>query len=110
MGVYHFVGSYCEIDGGRVKLERFGQRIELTDDIAKTVIMGGGAILPEAEFKRLGFTDAELKDYQFPGPQENAPEGFRAKKKAALVAYAELAKRLGAGGSLDVPAETKGGK
>ena len=67
MNVYHFVGSYCEIDGGRIKLERFGQRVELPEDVAGIVIRGGGAILPEAEFARPGFTEQELSLYAYPG-------------------------------------------
>jgi len=90
MGVYRFVGSYCEIDNGRIKLDRFGQRVELGDDVADTVIRGGGAILPEEDFERLGFTAEELAAYAYPGQQESAPEGFKEKRNAAHLAYCRL--------------------
>ncbi len=89
MAVYHFVGSYCEIDAGRIKLDKFGQRIELDDKLAEIVIKGGGAILPEDKFKAISFTDEELKDFAYPGARENAPESFKARVKAAHIAFCD---------------------
>lgn len=90
MSTYRFVGSYCEIDGGRIKLERFGQRIELPDEVAETVIRGGGAILPEADFESLGFTEQEISLYAYPGQQIGAPEAFTRKQQEAHRAFCEL--------------------
>lgn len=90
MSVYCFVGSYCEIDGGRIKLERFGQKIDLPEEIAATVISGGGAILPEADFEGLAFTEQEMSLYAYPGPQASAPEAFQRKRAAAHAAFCEL--------------------
>ncbi|MDE2103019.1 MAG: hypothetical protein KGL39_37590 [Patescibacteria group bacterium] len=87
MGMYRFVGSYCEIDGGRIKLERFGQQIELSDEVAEVVVKGGGAIIPEAEFEQIGFTEQELSLYAYPGQQSGAPEAWITKRKAAHLAY-----------------------
>jgi len=87
MGKYRFVGSYCEIDGGRIKLERFGQQIELPDEVAEIVVKGGGAIIPEADFEKLGFTEQELSLYAFPGQQVGAPDAFTVKHHAAHVAF-----------------------
>ncbi|MGE5568544.1 MAG: hypothetical protein ACM3S5_05845 [Rhodospirillales bacterium] len=94
MSVYHFVGSYTEIGGGRIKLERFGQRVELPDDLADNIVKGGGAILPEAEFNQLGFTEQELSLYAYPGQWEGAPEAFTSKQKAAHVAFAAYKERV----------------
>ena len=87
MSTYNFVGSYCEIDGGRIKLEKFGQRIDLPEDLAAVVIKGGGAILPEAEFESLGFTEQEISLYAYPGQQASAPEAFLAKRTQAHAAF-----------------------
>jgi hypothetical protein len=97
MHTYYFVGSYCEIDGGRIKLERFGQRIDLPEDLATTVILGGGAILPEADFESLGFTEQEISLYAYPGQQATAPEAFLKKRSQAHVAFCGLRESLGAG-------------
>jgi hypothetical protein len=90
MGVYRFVGSYCEIDNGRIKMDRFGQRVEFSGDVADTVIRGGGAILPEEDFENLGFTADEQAAYAYPGQQESAPESFKTKRNEAHLAYCRL--------------------
>jgi hypothetical protein len=98
MKPYFFVGSYCEIDGGRVKLERFGQRIELPDELAATVVRGGGAVLPEAKFDEIGFTEQELKQYAYPGQRLGAPEAFNAKVVEAHRAFCEYREQVKNGG------------
>ncbi|MFN3323418.1 MAG: hypothetical protein ACK5AZ_07980 [Bryobacteraceae bacterium] len=90
MNTYRFVGSYCEIDNGRIKLERFGQRIELPENVAETIIRGGGAILPEAEFNAIGFTEQELELYAYPGQQATAPGAFQRKRAKAHRKFCEL--------------------
>jgi hypothetical protein len=87
MGAYRFVGSYCEIDGGRIKLDRFGQQVELPDEVAEIVVKGGGAIIPEADFEALGLTEQEVSLYAYPGQQAGAPEVFLVKQKAAWMAF-----------------------
>lgn len=99
MSTYHFVGSYCEIDNGRIKLERFGQRIELPENVAETVIRGGGAILPEADFNAIGFTEQEISLYAYPGQQATAPEVFQRKRAEAHRKFCEL---------LNAPARERG--
>lgn len=89
MNVYHFVGSYCEIGGGRIKLDRFGQRVELPAELAENVVKGGGAILPEEDFAKFGFTEQELSLYAYPGQWSDAPEAFTRKQKAAHLAFVE---------------------
>jgi hypothetical protein len=98
MSAYRFVGSYCEIDGGRIKLERFGQQVELPDAVAEVVVKGGGAIIPETEFESLGFTEQELSLYAYPGQQDGAPEAFAVKRHAAHVAFHDHHKSLTEGG------------
>lgn len=99
MKPYFFVGSYCEIDGGRIKLERFGQRIELPDEVAETVVKGGGAILPEAKFQEIGFTEQELSLYAYPGQRAGAPEVFNQKVAAAHREFCLYREQVKNGGS-----------
>lgn len=86
MKAYRFVGSACVIHGTG-EFSKFGQRVELPEAVADTVILGGGAFVPEDEFEALGFTTDELKNYQFPGQQANAPLSFHEKKTAAILAF-----------------------
>ncbi|CAB4130888.1 hypothetical protein UFOVP130_42 [uncultured Caudovirales phage] len=94
MSEFRFVGSYCEIDGGRIKLEQFGQRVELPDNVAEIVVRGNGAIIPEDQFTAIGFTDQELVDYAFPGQRAGAPEEFRERVKAAHIAFHDYRQSL----------------
>ena len=86
MTAYRFVGSACSIHGVG-DFSKFGQRVELPETVADTVILGGGAFIPEAQFEALGFTAEELKSFPFPGQQANAPESFQNKKREAILAF-----------------------
>ena|ERR1043165_7887431 len=88
MQAYRFVGSNCVIHGV-AELSKFGQRIELPNDLAETVIRGGGAIIPEHEFEAIGFTADELKKYEFPGARVNAPQSFKDKFTEANKLFCE---------------------
>jgi len=83
--VYRFVGTLCEIDE-KIKLERLGQTVTLPEDIAISVITGGGSILPDDAFSGIGFTDQELQDYAYPGQRIEALQAFQDKMRAAYVA------------------------
>jgi hypothetical protein len=87
MKQFVFVGSYCEIDNGRIKLEKFGQRFELEEAKAAVVIAGGGAIVAASDFDKIGFDPKDLQRYAFPGPRENAPSEFKEKFSQALKLY-----------------------
>ena len=87
---YRFVGVETELFGGRVKLTRLGQSIDLDEATASVVIKGGGAIVSESDFKALGFTDDELKQYAYAGPRLSAPPEFHAKLQRAHAMFCEL--------------------
>lgn len=91
MDNYYFIGSHCEIDN-RIELNRLGQKVCLSPEVASIVIAGGGAILPEHIWEQLSFTPEELSDYAFPGQRATAPAAFLEKYQAALTAYHDLAK------------------
>jgi hypothetical protein len=95
MSTYRFIGTEAEIAGQRT-LKHFGQSVELPDDVAAGLILGAGAeqghagavaLLPDGDFKALGFTKEELQYFGSPGAQfgDKAKE-FLEKKKAAVEA------------------------
>lgn len=88
--IYRFVGgSQCDVHGPAIKLDKFGQSIELTDELAHTIALGGGVILPGPKFDALGFTTDELKKYALPGQRVSAPAEFIGKIRSAWSAYHE---------------------
>lgn len=62
--IYRFIGTECNI--GAIKLNLFGQRLEVTPEIARQCQLGGAAILSDVEFKKLGFSSEELKIWASP--------------------------------------------
>jgi hypothetical protein len=91
-----FIGTEAEI-GGK-KLTALGQEFDLPAAEAKDAILGAGAetgyagavaALPADQFDALGFTDAELKRYAYPGARERAPEDCRGKLCKAAKALDE---------------------
>ncbi len=62
--IYRFIGTECNV--GAIKLSLFGQRLEVTPEIARQCQLGGAAIISDAEFKKLGFTSEELKIWASP--------------------------------------------
>lgn len=87
--IYRFVGTYSEI-GGYPDLTKFGQAIELPEDLGTDLIRRNTPLLPDAEFKALGFTDKELADHAYVGSHADAPVEFLDKKRKALVRLHEI--------------------
>lgn len=68
-----------------MKLTRFGQRVELPEDIGEqTKHRRGLPCIPAEEFDKLGFTADELRKYGVAASHENAPADFLEKKQQAL--------------------------
>ena len=94
MGQYRYVGgSVCEVHG-HMKLDQFGQAVELSDELAKTIAIGGGVIVPEARFAALNITADELAAYKFPGQRASAPKDFQEKVLEAWSEYHEFQRDL----------------
>lgn len=90
---YRFVGAESTV--GDVQLKRFGQKIELTEEEAHNAILGGAAVIPDAEFEALGFTDQELAKFPHVGQQVLAPVAFKDKKHKAHDMFRSALHRLG---------------
>ncbi len=105
MSQYRFVGAYCEIgvDGSEAKLETFGQKVELSDELAKDVIgtdaAGGAAIVPEAMFDEIGFTEQELSLYSNPLTHAQANTSTWPRSRP-MVASQKLRTHLSEGGTI----------
>jgi len=83
---YSFVGDYSSI--GDVLLDEFGKTIELSPDGFKTAILGKSTIIPQSEFKLIGFTAEELKA-KTASDQMYLPDSFHVKRRRALARVAE---------------------
>jgi hypothetical protein len=93
---FRFVGNASDIGEG-IRLTNFGQAVELSDELAREAALGGCALVPDAEFQAIGFTDKELVAYASAGSHERAPADFLEKKKSALIAAHELRVRIEGG-------------
>jgi hypothetical protein len=107
---YRFCGSLTE--AGELRLTKFGQAVELSDELASLIVLGGGSILPSADFAKAAFTEQELSLYSNTASHSEGNRAFQAKKKIVMTACHELRTRLEAGEPLkptpqiDMPAIT----
>ena len=98
MAQFVFVGARTELPN--LKLERFGQAVELPEAAAENIIAGGGALLPKDDFDALGFTEQEVSLYAYPAPRAQAPQVFHVKYSEAIARFAELHETIKSGGHL----------
>lgn len=85
-GVYRFVGTESNV--GAIKMRRFGQRFQMAEDMAKSAILGGAALIPEEDFKAIGFTDEDMKVWSDPMVNDDhvpSDKGEAARKMEYLV-------------------------
>lgn len=102
--IYRYLGTGTEI--GPLKLDRFGQRVEMEPDIALNAQLGGCALIPDEKFQEFGFTQEDLKVWADPfiDPFDVPSDAGQAKAKAAFIerqvsarmAYAQLRQGLAA--------------
>lgn len=86
-----FVGAYSEVLGAGIRLTRFGERVELPDQIAESVGHPRGLpCIPAADFDGINFTADELRKYGAAATHPNASAEFLAKKARALQILATL--------------------
>jgi hypothetical protein len=86
MPQYRYIGGATSYIGD-TKLDHYGQSVELDEQMAFMAMEGGCALLTAEHFDEFGFTPEELAAYKEPGSDWNAPAEFKAKKRAALIAY-----------------------
>ena len=88
---YRFVGCYTEI--GDRTYSRFGQSADWDEAFYKQII-AGAPFIPDAEFKKIPFTQDEFDRYADLGNRALAPESFNAKVKQCHLILHELRERL----------------
>lgn len=84
MSTYRFIGIDHLI--ADLRLNEYGQAVELPDDVARIAVLGRCPLLPDAEFQACGLTPEELELYRHPGPRDSAPESTQAKFLSARMA------------------------
>lgn len=82
---YRFLGDWAELEG-IVRLSRFGQQVELTDEVAHKAVAENLPIVPEDIWEGLDISDEECKRYPNAIQQNRAPADFLEKKGKALIA------------------------
>ena len=84
MVTLRFVGTQTSVTGV-AECTQFGQAVQVEKELAAD-LMATSPFLASAAFDAVGFTAEELKQFADPGTHADAPEEFRAKKTAALIA------------------------
>lgn len=84
---FRFVGNAPCAIGERV-YDRFGSHAQFTEQLAKDVLAGGGAFLPESDYTSFQFSyDEEQKAFH---PWETPTESFLARKAQAQARVRQL--------------------
>lgn len=83
---YRFLGTHAHI--GEIELISFGQTVELSDELAADAVRGGCTLEPASDFEaRFSKEEMAAPYFRMVGLHEsNAPQSFRDKKRAALLA------------------------
>jgi hypothetical protein len=90
--IMRFAGSVAEVGGKR--FDRFGQVVELPEDLIRDAMLGGVALVTPEDFEIAGFTPEELKNFSVPSTHERAPAEFVEKKKLVVAAYCDALEKL----------------
>jgi hypothetical protein len=103
---FRFLGSESLI-GDSIKLNRWGQSVDLSEPQAVNAILGGCPLVEDETFCQIGFAKEDLKRFASSGSHGRAPAEFLEKKKDALLAAQALRESLESGETLTA-AEPKG--
>jgi hypothetical protein len=103
---FRFLGAESLV-GDSIRLNRFGQSVDLTQPQAANAILGGCPLVDDETFCQIGFTKEDLERFASSGSHGRAPAEFQEKKKAALLTAHALRERLESGETLTA-AEPKG--
>lgn len=84
MAKYRYVGgAEAEIWDSGFKFTKFGQLVEMPDDMAAIAKAGKISIIPAEEFDKLGFTPEDLKKFTRFESHRSAPIDFIEKRNQA---------------------------
>lgn len=85
MGQYRHVGTYTQIFDTPYTFTKFGQLVEVPDDVAAKV----PSLIPAEEFDALGFDATELGKFANVSTHSQAPAEFIQKRNAAWLLMEE---------------------
>lgn len=83
MTVRYVGASSAQIMDTKFVFKRYGQQVELPDELATRVMAENFPVVTEEEFKSLGHTEDELKNHANPATHAKASAEFLGKRKAA---------------------------
>lgn len=94
MSQYRFVGcAPAQIMDTPYSFNRYGQLVEIPDELAAMAIANRVHLLPAADFDALGHTPEHLKQFNNPAMHASAPEEFIRARNAAWLKVAENRER-----------------
>ena len=96
---FRFLGSESLV-GDSIRLNRFGQSVELTESQAANAILGGCPLVDDETFCQIGFAREDVERFASSGSHGRAPAEFIVKKRSALLAAHALRERLEQGETL----------
>lgn len=80
-----FIGNESTIEGeGSVKLDSFGQKVDLSESMFRDAVMGGCVLIRDSDFH---FTDDEIVRYRYPASRAVPDPEFKQKFLLAMEAY-----------------------
>ena len=81
---YRFIGdaALIHLAGRDIELTELGQKVDLTEDEAKTAARI--PLLSDTDFESIGFTADEIKAYRNAALKHQAPADFQKKMQAAV--------------------------
>lgn len=86
MAKYRYVGgAEAEIWDTPYKFTKFGQLVEMDDEMVGVALAGHIHIIPAEEWDKLGFTDKETKSFTRFESHNQAPQEFIDKRNTAWV-------------------------
>ena len=96
---FRFLGAESLL-GDSIRLNRFGQSVELTEPQAANAILGGCPLVDDETFCQIGFAREDVERFASSGSHGRAPAEFIVKKRSALLAAHALRERLERGETL----------
>ena len=94
--IYVLVSGSFETYDTPHKADTLGQQVEMPDDLARSAILSGAALLPKETFDGCGFNAEELAQYPNARVQSAAPAAFQAKLAKAVKAASDYRAQLAA--------------
>jgi len=94
MSTFVFVGDFADIQNPNYNFRRFGQREDMDEQFAQSMVKRNVPLIPATVFDALQISPEDLKAYPNAVSHARAPEDFLKKKQAALEALSQYRESL----------------